>query len=153
MSCKRTGIQEYRGFGEYQEYRRALRAGFVIFLIVVSTLGGCARPQTIAVERLAVMPIENLSPDAQWDWRSRAAAAVVVYDLAGAKKIFARQVDSISAAQSMRAARLLEGYFFERNGRIRICATVQNLGTNQSGTKALRLRVRLRPVSYRWPMN
>ena len=83
--------------------------------------------QAAGVERLGVMPIENLSSDAQLDWRSRAAAAVVVYDLAGAKNIFAKQVDSLSAAQSMQASRLLEGYFFERNGRIGIRATLEDL--------------------------
>ncbi len=73
------------------------------------------------------MPIENLTSSAQLDWRSRAAAAVVVYDLAGAKNIFAKQVDSLSAAQSMQASRLLEGYFFERNGRIGIRATLEDV--------------------------
>src|ERR1700733_12680258 len=80
------------------------------------------------------MPIENLSSDAQLDWRSRAAASVVAYDLAGAKNIFAKQVDSQSAAQSMQASRLLEGYFFERNGRIGIRATLEDVGR----TKALK---------------
>jgi tetratricopeptide (TPR) repeat protein len=75
------------------------------------------------------MPIENLSSDAQLDWRSRAAAAVLVYDLAGSKNIFANRVDSISAAQSMQASRLLEGYFFERNGRIGIRATLEDLSS------------------------
>jgi len=88
----------------------------------------CARRQASGVERLGVMPIENLSSNAQLDWRSRAAAAVVVYDLAGAKNIFANQVDSLSGAQSMQASRLLEGYFFERNGRIGVRATLEDLG-------------------------
>ena len=74
------------------------------------------------------MAIENLTSDAQLNWPSRAADAVVVYDLAGAQNIFARQVDSISAAQSMRVSRVLEGYFFERNGRIGIRATLEDLG-------------------------
>ncbi len=99
-----------------------------IFFILAVTPEGCARRQAAGVERLGVMPIENLSSDAQLDWRSRAAAAVVVYDLAGAKNIFANQVDSLSAAQSMQASRLLEGYFFERNGRIGIRATLEDLG-------------------------
>ncbi len=102
------------------------------FWILAAALCGCARRQTASVERLGVMPIENLSSDAQMDWRSRAAAAAVVYDLAGAKNIFARQVDSLSAAQSMQASRLLEGYFFERNGRIGIRATLENLETNRT---------------------
>ncbi len=102
------------------------------FWILAAALCGCARRQATGAERLAVMPIENLSSEAQMDWRSRAAAAVVVYDLAGAKDIFAKQVDSLSAAQSMQASRLLEGYFFERNGRIGIRATLEDLGKNQT---------------------
>jgi Flp pilus assembly protein TadD len=78
------------------------------------------------VERLAVMPLENLSSDPQWDWFSRASSALVQYDLAGAKNTFAQTVESLSAAQSMQASRVLEGYFFERNGRIGIRATVED---------------------------
>jgi len=99
-----------------------------IFIILAVTPEGCARRQGSGVERLGVLPIENLSSDLHLDWRSRAAAAVVVYDLAGARNIFANQVDSLSAAQSMQASRLLEGYFFERNGRIGIRATLEDLG-------------------------
>jgi tetratricopeptide (TPR) repeat protein len=98
-----------------------------ISIILAVIPEGCARHQADGVERLGVMPIENLSSDAQVSWRSRAAAAAVVYDLAGAKNIFANQVDSLSAAQSMQASHLLEGYFFERNGRIGIRATLEDL--------------------------
>jgi tetratricopeptide (TPR) repeat protein len=98
-----------------------------ILFVVVAALTGCSKPAASGVERLGVMAIENLTSDAQLNWPSRAAAAVVVYDLAGAKNIFARQVDSISAAQSMRVSRVLEGYFFERNGRIGIRATLEDL--------------------------
>ena len=101
-------------------------------LIVSAGWDGCARRPASGVERLGVMPMENLSSDAQWDWRSRAASAVVVYDLAGAKDIFARQVDSVPAAQSMQASRLLQGYFFERNGRIGIRATLEDLGRTKT---------------------
>jgi Flp pilus assembly protein TadD len=103
-----------------------------ILIILIATLDGCVRRQTSAVERLGVMPIENLTSDAQLDWRSRAAAAVVAYDLAGAKNIFARQVDSLSAAQSMQATLLLEGYFFERNGHIGIRATLEDLANTKA---------------------
>lgn len=102
------------------------------FLILGATLGGCARRPATGVERLGVMPIENLTSDAQLDWPSRASAAVVVYDLAGARDIFAKQVDSVSAAQAMQASRLLEGYFFERNGRIGIRATLEDLGRTKA---------------------
>jgi Flp pilus assembly protein TadD len=107
--------------------RKSIVFSTILFILAIA-LEGCAWRQTAGVERLGVMPIENLSSDAQLNWRSRAAAAVVVYDLAGAKNIFATQIDSLSAAQSMQASRLLEGYFFERNGRIGIRATLEDLG-------------------------
>jgi Flp pilus assembly protein TadD len=94
--------------------------------------GGCARQPATMVQRLAVMPLENLSSDPQWNWYSRASSAVVEYDLAGSRNIFAKTVDSLSAAQSMQAARVLEGYFFERNGRIGIRATVEDLRTTRA---------------------
>ncbi len=103
-----------------------------ILSILMVSADGCARRPAEGVERLGVMPIENLTSDAQLNWGSRAAAAVVVYDLAGAKNIFARQVDSLSAAQSIQASRLVEGYFFEQNGRIGIRATLEDLGKNRA---------------------
>jgi len=73
------------------------------------------------------MPLENLTSDAGLDWASRGAAAAVVYDLAGAKRIFAQQVMSLSDAQSVRASRLVEGYFVTRNGRLWMRASVEDL--------------------------
>ncbi len=116
MFCKRT--------------RAPFFSTFFFLLIIIAV--GCARPQNDGVERLAVMPIENLSSDADLNCLNRAAAAVVAYDLAGAKNIFARQVQSLSDAQSMRASRVLEGYFFERNGRIGIRATLEDLGKTRT---------------------
>jgi Flp pilus assembly protein TadD len=92
---------------------------------------GCARKQAGGEERLAIMPVEDLSSDAQLNWGSRAAAAVVAYDLAGAKNIFARQVDSMPDARAMRASRMLEGYFFERNGRMEVRATLEDVARNK----------------------
>jgi Flp pilus assembly protein TadD len=89
--------------------------------------GGCARQPASKVGRLAVLPLENLSSDPQWNWYSRALSAVVQYDLAGARDVYAKTVESLSAVQSMQASRVLEGYFFERNGRIGIRATVEDL--------------------------
>jgi Flp pilus assembly protein TadD len=89
--------------------------------------GGCARQPVTMVQRLAVLPFENLSSDPQLNWYSRASSAVVEYDLAGAKNMFAKLVESLSAAQSMQASRVLEGYFVESNGRIEIHAAVEDL--------------------------
>jgi Flp pilus assembly protein TadD len=101
-------------------------------ILVAMIAGGCARRPASTVERLAVMPLENLSSDPQWNWYSRALSAVVQYDLTGAHDVFAKTAESLSAAQSMQASRVLEGYFFARNGRIRIRATVEDLRTTRA---------------------
>jgi Flp pilus assembly protein TadD len=108
------------------------RLAFYSSILVAIITGGCARQPATMVERLAVMPLENLSSDPQWNWYSRASSAVLEYDLAGSKNIFAKTVDSVSAAQSMQASRVLEGYFFESNGRIGIRATVEDLRTTRA---------------------
>ena len=92
-------------------------------------LAGCAREPTPPVQRLAVLPFENLSSDAQLDWAGRACSAAVVYDLSGARTTYAQAVDSLSAAQSMQASQVLEGYFFERNGRLEVQATLEVAGS------------------------
>ena len=103
------------------------RLAFCGSILVAMIAGGCARRSASTVERLAVMPLENLSSDSQRNWYSRALSAVVQYDLTGAHDVFAKTAESLTAAQSMQASRVLEGYFFERNGRIGIRATVEDL--------------------------
>ncbi len=95
--------------------------------LIAIVAGGCARQSATKFERLAILPLDNLSSDSQWNWNSRASSSAIQYDLAGAKDIFAKTVDSLPAAQSMQASRVLEGYFFDRNGRIGIRATVEDL--------------------------
>jgi Flp pilus assembly protein TadD len=101
---------------------------FVTIVLLGLALAGCTREPEPAVERLAVLPFENLSSDVQLDWAGRAASAALVYDLSGAKGTYAQAVDSLSAAQSMQASRVLEGYFFDRNGRLEIRATLEDPG-------------------------
>ncbi len=108
---------------------RLTRTAVFSTIVIAVVTGGCARRPVRTVERLAVLPLENLTSDPLSNWYSRASSAVVEYDLAGAKNVFAKTVDSLSAAQSMQASRALEGYFFERNGRLAIRATVEDLRT------------------------
>jgi Flp pilus assembly protein TadD len=84
------------------------------------------------VERLAILPLENLGSDVFGDWAGRAAAAAIVYDLAGAKRVYAQTLDSLAAAESMQASLAFEGYFLARNGRLEIRATVEDLRTSRT---------------------
>jgi thioredoxin-like negative regulator of GroEL len=90
-------------------------------------LPGCIRRESPAVQQLAVAPFENLSSDSRLDWACRAAAAAIVYDLAGSPDIHAQSVDSSSGAYAVLATRVLHGYFSERNGRLEIRAVIEDL--------------------------
>jgi tetratricopeptide (TPR) repeat protein len=96
---------------------------FTAFLTLIS-LAACARKETRAVERLAVLPLENLSADPILDWAGPAVSAALVYDLADAPNLSAQSVGSLGAAESIRASRILQGYFVARSGRMEIRATL-----------------------------
>jgi Flp pilus assembly protein TadD len=90
-------------------------------------LAACARRESPGVQQLAVAPFENSSSDSRLDWASRAAAAAIVYDLAGSPDIHAQSVDSSAGAYAALATRVLHGYFSERNGRLEIRAVIEDL--------------------------
>jgi tetratricopeptide (TPR) repeat protein len=103
---------------------RRLRLPFLVTVLLTFGLLACARKETRPVERLAIPPLENLSADRGLDWISRAVSAALVYDLAGAPNIYAVPVESAAGAVSIRASRILQGYFVARNGRIELRATL-----------------------------
>jgi tetratricopeptide (TPR) repeat protein len=76
---------------------------------------------------VAVLPLENAGSDSELDWAGRAAAAALVYDLAGSPDRYFEPVDSISAAYSIHASQILEGYYSKRKGRLEIQAVLENL--------------------------
>ena len=90
------------------------------------SLGACGRKNGRPVERLAIVPLENLSSDFGSDWIGRAAAEALLYDLASTPDVYAQLVESASDAAPVRATRVLQGYFIERNGRIEIHATLMD---------------------------
>jgi tetratricopeptide (TPR) repeat protein len=102
------------------------RPGPILLLTAILTisLGACARKETRGVERLAVLPLENLSADPSLDWAGPAVTAALVYDLASAPNLFAQSVGSMGDAESIRASHILQGYFVARNGRVEIRATL-----------------------------
>jgi tetratricopeptide (TPR) repeat protein len=102
------------------------RFGFPLLITALLTLGlaACARKETHPVERLAILPLENLSADPSMDWAGLAVSAALIYDLAGAPNLYAQSAESVAGAQSIRASRILQGYFVARNGQVEIRATL-----------------------------
>ena len=100
--------------------------------LAVSLFVSCNRRRKHNVERLAIEPFENLSSDSKLDWAGRAISSALVYDLAPAGDLYAEPVDSVSGGFTAQASRMLEGYFSERNGRLTITATFENLGKTKT---------------------
>jgi tetratricopeptide (TPR) repeat protein len=105
-------------------FYRSLAAPFLTIALLTLSLTACARKNARGVERLAVLPLENLSSEPSLDWAGRAMAAALVYDLAGTSTVYAQSVESPEGAESFRASRILQGYFFDRNGRVEIRAAL-----------------------------
>jgi tetratricopeptide (TPR) repeat protein len=103
----------------------------ITILLILAPLS-CTRARTTAVERLAIVAFENLSSDSNLNWAGRAVASALVYDLAPAPDLYAQMVDSISGAYTTQASRILEGYLSERNGRMRLVATLEDLATTRT---------------------
>ena len=51
-------------------------------------LSGCAKAPEMAVARVAVLPFENLTGDAKYDWIGAASQLVIPSQLAAAPKLF-----------------------------------------------------------------
>ena len=108
------------------------RTGPTFLITAILTLGlvACGRNETRSedprhrAERLAILPLENLSADPALDWAGRAVSTALVYDLAGAPNLYAQLVESVAGAESIRASRILQGYFVARNGQVEIRATL-----------------------------
>ena len=97
-------------------------------VIVLIVCYGCGGQQARSVERLAILPLENLSSDASLDWISRMAAGIVVEELTGSPSTNPRSVETRRDAVAFRATQVLQGYFTEADGRIEIRAFLEDSG-------------------------
>jgi tetratricopeptide (TPR) repeat protein len=104
---------------------RVPRASILTAISFSLVLSGCAREKR-GVERLAVIAFDNLSSDAALDWMRRATALGIVHDLAGAPELSAQSFESLNGASAVQASQVLEGYFFQRHGRLELRATMRD---------------------------
>jgi tetratricopeptide (TPR) repeat protein len=111
--------------------RRELSLSTITIFLILAPLG-CSRGRKPAVERLAIVPFENLSSDSNLNWAGRAISSALVYDLAPSPERNAQSVDSTSGAYTLGASEMLEGYFSESGGRLVLVATLENLGKTKT---------------------
>ena len=106
------------------------RAGALgLALVAAASLGSCTKSGQLpsgTLERLAIVPIENLTSDASLGWITAAATSQLAYDLTGPPHVYAARVDSAAQTQLVRANRVLEGYFAEEKGALAFHATLRD---------------------------
>lgn len=120
---------------EYQhnEPRPQGAAGFMswvqpvrgVALVIVACLLGCSRGAR-PVDRVAILPFENLTGDSSLDWIASTAPAIVAADLAGVSREFAQPAQTRSDAYLARATRFVQGYFTGNSGALRFEVEVED---------------------------
>ena len=77
-------------------------------------LAACSTTPRRSVERLALLPFENLTGDASLDWIASAAPSIVAAEITGAANILTVRVETVRDAYLNRATRFVHGYFTHR---------------------------------------
>jgi tetratricopeptide (TPR) repeat protein len=96
-------------------------------LLLAVLTAGCSRQAAPAVERLAVVPFENLTGDPALDWVGPVLAEAVVEQLAGSAAIQPNTFTRLSDAALTRGTMAVRGYFILASGRLRLVAARERL--------------------------
>ncbi len=107
------------------------RHGLFALLAVSALLAGCQGGPERPVERLAIVRLENLSPDGTLGWVGAALAIIPAERLTGSPKLQPQQVASVREATDIRATRVFDGYFNVANGEIEVHAQLRDAARNQ----------------------
>ena len=105
-------------------------ASLGLFALVILS-SACSRKAPEGVERLAILPVENLSGDAALDRVAGAVQQVLTAQIAGDANVHAIPVGSLANAYTARAGRVVHGYLTARGGALRLAMTVEDLTTHK----------------------
>ena len=104
-------------------------------LLVAAACAACSRSRngTQQVERIAFLPLENLTGDAALDWIAAAGPKIVTDQLlGGAAGAVPIQVAALRDAYASGAAQLVHGYFEKRRQILHFEFVLEDLGTHKS---------------------
>jgi tetratricopeptide (TPR) repeat protein len=94
-------------------------------------IAGCSRQPKPQIERLAILPFENLGQDSSLDWIGHAASDILAAQITGSQKIHAVRITVPREAPLVRATRILHGYFAVSAGRLRLHASLEQVDENR----------------------
>ncbi len=113
--------------------RQSLIAGLLISSVGFSV--SCGRAPVPVVDRIAILPLENLTSDATLDWVSRAAQYALANQLTGVGNLFPRTVPDTREARLAGATRAVEGYLSGDANLLRIHAVVEDLSQKKAASE------------------
>jgi len=91
--------------------------GSLALMFAAAVCGACSRTRNPEVERIAILPFENLTGDASLDWISSAGPTVVNDELlGGAARAVPVRVAAVRDAYGSGATQLVHGYVEKRRG-------------------------------------
>jgi tetratricopeptide (TPR) repeat protein len=104
----------------------------VALLLVAAACGACSRSRN-PVERIALLPLENLTGDAALDWIAAAGPKIVTDQLlGGAAGAVPIQVAALRDAYGSGAAQLVHGYFEKRQQKLHFEFVVEDIQTHKA---------------------
>ncbi len=89
-------------------------------------LAACSRAPQRTVERIAILPFDNLTGEAALDWVSAAGPAMLVEELAGSSRILAVRVNTVGVADLGGATQLLHCTYTQRGGALEISYALED---------------------------
>jgi len=89
-------------------------------------LAACSRTPQRAVERIAILPFDNLTGDAALDWVSAAGPAMLAQELTGASRVLAVGAGTAGKAALEGATQLLHCTFTQRGGALEISYALED---------------------------
>ena len=89
-------------------------------------LAACSRTPPRAVERIAILPFDNLTGDATLDWVNVAGPAMLTQELSGASHVLAVRVSTAGKAALEGATQLLHCTFTQRGGALEISYALED---------------------------
>ena len=94
--------------------------------MLLLVLAACAPTPRRNVDRLALLPFENLTGDASLDWIASAAPSIVAAEITGAANILPIRVETVRDAYLNRATRLVHGYFTRRGASLHFQTEIED---------------------------
>ncbi len=95
-------------------------------------LVSCQRKEDRGIERVAILPFENLSTDNTIDWVGPVISAMLVEQTSASTHVFAYRTEDIRDARLSGAVRVVQGYYSRGAGRLNVHAVIEDLRTRRN---------------------